>query len=93
MGFFFGTQKQNVWTQSWHAPKSGIDYRKIGKLREDVEFDWWIWRPILAGKCTLEGVLSGLVTVESLLALNGLIDMQDAFESFQHEEVKKQQPK
>jgi hypothetical protein len=41
----------------------------------------------------LEGVLSGLVTVESLLALNGLLDMQDAFEAFQHEEAKKNQPK
>lgn len=58
-----------------------------------MEFDWWIWRPILAGKCTIEGVLSGLVTVEALLALNGLLDMQDAFEAFSHEKAKEKAPK
>jgi len=44
----------------------------------------WIWRPILAGKCTLEGVLSGLVGIDDLLKLNALLDMSQAFEQYQH---------
>lgn len=38
-----------------------------------------IWRPVMAKVCTLEGVLSGEVTLEHLLKLNALLDAQ-AFE-------------
>jgi len=44
----------------------------------------WIWRPILAGKCTLEGVLSGLVGIEELMKLNALLDMTSAYEAYAH---------
>lgn len=34
----------------------------------------------MAGKCTLEGVKQGLVTLEDLLKLNALLDAQQAAE-------------
>jgi hypothetical protein len=49
-----------------------------------LEDELWIWRPILAGKCTLEGVLSGLVGVDELLKLNALLDMSTAYENYAH---------
>lgn len=39
----------------------------------------FIWRPIMAKVCTLEGVLSGEVTIDHLRKLNALLDAQ-AFE-------------
>jgi hypothetical protein len=48
----------------------------------------WIWRPILAGKCTLEGVLNGLVGVEELLKLNALLDMSEAYQAYADEKSK-----
>ena len=59
-------------------------------LNENLENELWIWRPILAGKCTLEGVLSGLVTIEHLLKLNSLLDMSDAYEGYAREWQDKQ---
>lgn len=47
-----------------------------------MENELWIWRPILAGKCTLEAVVSGLVSVEMLLKLNALLDMSEAHQAF-----------
>lgn len=38
-----------------------------------------IWRPIMSKVCTLEGVLSGEVTLDHLIKLNALLDAQ-AFE-------------
>lgn len=42
----------------------------------------WIYRPIMAGKCTIEGVIDGTVTIEHLLELNALLDMSEAFQAY-----------
>jgi hypothetical protein len=39
-----------------------------------------IWRPIMAGKVTLDGVLAGGVTLVHLCKLNSLLDFQAACE-------------
>jgi len=44
----------------------------------------WIYRPILAGKCTIEGVISGIVTIDHLMQLNALLDMSGAYEQYSH---------
>ena len=59
-------------------------------LSDDLNKELWIWRPILAGKCTLEGVLSGLVTCEHLIRLNALLDMSEAYEGYAREVAEKQ---
>jgi hypothetical protein len=43
----------------------------------------------LAGKCTLEGVLSGVVGIDELVKLNALLDMSAAVEGYQHEQAMK----
>ena len=54
-----------------------------------MQRDLWIWRPILAGKCTLDAVKSGLVNETDLFKLNALLDMQNAMESYQSEMMQK----
>ena len=61
----------------------------MGTLSHELERDLWIWRPILDGKCTLEGVKSGLVTVDDLLRLNALMDMKQAMEAYAQEQMEK----
>lgn len=39
----------------------------------------------MAGKCTLEGVLSGLVGTEELQKLNALLDMSEALQGYESE--------
>lgn len=51
-----------------------------GRLRQDVADQAIIWRPILAGKVTLDAVESGMVPLERLMQLNGLLDMQQDIE-------------
>lgn len=43
----------------------------------------------MAGKCTLEGVLSGLVTFDDISKLNALLDMQDAYQGYANEQASK----
>lgn len=62
----------------------------VGTLNPILENELWLWRPILAGKCTLEGVLSGLVTIEHILKLNALLDMSEAYEGYAREVSEKQ---
>jgi hypothetical protein len=50
-------------------------------LREDVQHEWFIWRAILAGHCTISEVKSNLVTVSDLKRLNALMDAQDYLRS------------
>lgn len=54
-----------------------------------MQDELWIWRPILAGKCTLEGVISGAVTIEHLIKLNALLDMSEAYEGYANEMAEK----
>jgi hypothetical protein len=49
----------------------------------------WIWRPILAGKCTIEGVLSGLVGIDEIMKLNALLDMSEAYQAYANEKASK----
>lgn len=36
----------------------------------------------MAGKCTIEGVISGVVTIEHLLELNALLDITEAHDAY-----------
>jgi hypothetical protein len=49
----------------------------------------WIYRPIMAGKCTIEGVLSGLVGIDELLELNAMLDLTDAYQGYANEQYSK----
>jgi hypothetical protein len=42
----------------------------------------------MVGKCTLEGVLSGLIEADHLLKLNALMDMQETYEAYHYERSK-----
>ncbi|AKJ41491.1 hypothetical protein SOASR032_16130 [Pragia fontium] len=53
----------------------------VGQLRQDLEDELWIWRPVLAQLVTLEAIKSGEVTSEDLLKLNALLDMREAIQS------------
>jgi len=52
-------------------------------LSQELQDKFWIYRPILAGKCTIEGVNSGEVSIEQVLELNALLDMSTAYEQYQ----------
>lgn len=65
----------SLWKQRWHPPGDGIDYERVGKLGDELSNELWIWRPILAGKCSLEAVLSGDVDGWSLHHEVTLLDM------------------
>jgi len=54
-----------------------------------LEADFYIWRPILEGKCSLEAVLSGLVTIDDILKLNALMDAMDAYKGYANEQASK----
>jgi hypothetical protein len=43
----------------------------------------------MAGKCTMEGVLSGLVGIDELLELNALLDMSESYQAFANEQAAK----
>lgn len=43
----------------------------------------------MAGKCTIEGVLTGLVGIDELLRLNALLDMSEAYEGYAQEQAAK----
>jgi len=47
-----------------------------------LQDEFRVWRPILAGKCTLEGVLDGTVTIDHIMKLNALLDMSGAYEQY-----------
>lgn len=49
----------------------------------------WIYRPIIAGKCTLDGVLSGLITLDDILELNAVLDAVDAYQGYAQEQAEK----
>jgi hypothetical protein len=42
----------------------------------EVEQEFWIWRPIIAGKVTLRDVKDGTASVRDIQILNALLDMQ-----------------
>ena len=52
-----------------------------------------IWRPILAGKCRLEEVKSGVYTLVDLQKLNALLDMQNDIQQQAIDDAKKDQKK
>jgi hypothetical protein len=65
----------------WEPNRRGSKSEKPpGKLREDLEQELWIWRPILARKVSLSEVKSGVCSVEDLMRLNALLDMSDAYQ-------------
>lgn len=77
---FFHESTHPVWIKPRRTgkPGSGVGERRDpGKLREDVEHELWVWRPILRNRCTVAEVKSGLVTCDDLLKLNALIEMTD----------------
>lgn len=43
----------------------------------------------MAGKCTLEAVLSGVVTIDHILKLNALMDMTEAYQGYANEQASK----
>ena len=47
-----------------------------GTLRPDLAGELLIWRPVLAGKCGLEEIKSGVYTLTDLQKLNALLDLQ-----------------
>lgn len=49
-----------------------------------------IWRPILAGKCRLEEVKSGVYTLVDLQKINALLDMQSDIQQQAIEDAKKE---
>jgi len=42
-----------------------------------VQAEWFIWRVILAGHCTVSEVKENRVTLEDLFRLNALMDAQE----------------
>ena len=64
-----------------------------GTLRPDLENELLIWRPILAGKCRLEEVKSGIYTLVDLQKLNALLDMQSDIQQQAIDDAKKDQKK
>ncbi len=56
-----------------------------GKLRQDVDDELWIWRPVVLGKVALEAVIDGRVSAEDIMKLNGLLDMQADIEAVELE--------
>jgi len=50
----------------------------VGTLREDILNEMFIWRPILAGKVTLEAVNLGHVDLVQLVKLNDLMNWEAA---------------
>jgi hypothetical protein len=50
----------------------------VGTLREDILEEMFIWRLILAGKVTLEGVNLGNVDLLQLVKLNDLMNWEAA---------------
>ena len=85
---FFRATGRPFWRPRWRSSES-LDFSRVGALDEDLEAELWIWRPILAGKCTLEGVLNGVVGIDELVKLNALLDMSAAVEGYQHEQAMK----
>lgn len=81
---FFLRSEIPVW-RSTRRP--GRDVR-AGELREDVAQELWIWRPIIAGKVSLEEVKTGIATIEDLLTINGLLDMQSDIEAATFDNLK-----
>lgn len=51
-----------------------------GRLRDDIDEQFIIWRPILEGMVSLEAVETGAVSLERLMQLNGLLDMRAAIQ-------------
>lgn len=43
----------------------------------------------MAGKCTLEAVLSGLVGIDEIVKLNALMDMTEAYQGYAQEQASK----
>lgn len=43
----------------------------------------------MAGKCTIEGVLTGLVGIDELLELNAVLDIAEAYEGYAQEQAAK----
>jgi hypothetical protein len=43
----------------------------------------------MAGKCTIEGVLSGLVGVDEILELNAMLDVSEAYQAYANEQAQK----
>ena len=77
---FFHESTHPVWVKPRRTGKpssSANERRESGKLREDVENELWVWKPILRNMCTVSEVKSGTVTCEDLLKLNALIEMTD----------------
>lgn len=65
----------------------------MGFLSKDLEDELWIWRPIMAGKCSLEAVIGGAVTIDHLMRLNALLDMSEAYAKFNEEEAERKRKK
>ena len=66
----------------WEPNRRGSNSEKPpGKLREDLEQELWIWRPILARKVSLSEVKSGVCSVDDLMRLNALLDMTSDYEN------------
>lgn len=59
-----------------------------GRLREDIEEQGVIWRPIMAGMVSLGEVERGEVPLARLMQLNGLLDMRDDMQRQAQKEAK-----
>jgi hypothetical protein len=47
----------------------------------------------MAGKCTVEGVINGTVTIEHLMRLNALLDMSEAYAKHAEKEAERNRKK
>jgi hypothetical protein len=74
---FFSQRGGELWQPD---RRSTSKQASVGKLREDLEAELWIWRPILARKVSLTEVKSGVCSVDDLMRLNALLDMSDAYQ-------------
>lgn len=43
----------------------------------------------MAGKCTLEAVLTGLVGIDEIMKLNAILDMSEAHQAYAQEQAEK----
>lgn len=79
---FYWSGNRPLWKPKYHASSgSVVSSNDVGQLRQDLEEELWIWRPVLAQLVTLEAIKSGEVTSEDLLKLNALLDMREAIQS------------
>jgi hypothetical protein len=54
-----------------------------------LEEEEWIWRPIMANKCSFESVKSGETSIEDILKINALMQRENDIRGYMESEMHK----